>query len=140
MAYEPTVWETGDVITAEKLNKAERGIASASDVIYVKFTLDNKVASCDASFADIFAAINTNKKAVFADLTVVNDTRLIFPLSLSDSDPEYCYVYGVGFKVPSITAGYPMDYVSGYGLRMNNNGESDVIDIASFELLGNTGD
>lgn len=29
MAYTPTVWETGDVITAEKLNKAEQGIAAA---------------------------------------------------------------------------------------------------------------
>lgn len=30
MAYEPTVWATGDVITAEKLNKAERGIEENS--------------------------------------------------------------------------------------------------------------
>ena len=30
MAYIPTVWETGDVITAEKLNKAEEGIEAAS--------------------------------------------------------------------------------------------------------------
>lgn len=32
MAYTPTVWETGDTITAEKLNKAEQGIASAGSV------------------------------------------------------------------------------------------------------------
>ena len=138
MAYTPTEWETGDVITAEKLNKAEQGIAAASDVIYVNFTLDNGTASCDASFADIFTAINTNKKAVFADLSVVGETRLIFPLSLSDSDPEYCYVYGIGFKVPSITAGYPMDYVQGYGLKMYNSGDADVVNIAEFEILCNT--
>lgn len=30
MAYTPTVWETGDTITAEKLNKAEQGIAAAN--------------------------------------------------------------------------------------------------------------
>lgn len=29
MAYTPTVWQAGDVITAEKLNKAEQGIAGA---------------------------------------------------------------------------------------------------------------
>lgn len=28
--YTPTVWQTGDVITAEKLNKIENGIAGAS--------------------------------------------------------------------------------------------------------------
>ena len=33
MAYTPTVWQTGDVITAEKLNKAEQGIAGAYDII-----------------------------------------------------------------------------------------------------------
>lgn len=30
MAYTPTVWANGDVITATKLNKAENGIAAAS--------------------------------------------------------------------------------------------------------------
>lgn len=33
MAYTPTEWVTGDVITAEKLNKAEQGIAEASALI-----------------------------------------------------------------------------------------------------------
>lgn len=27
MAYEPTEWACGDVITSEKLNKIERGVA-----------------------------------------------------------------------------------------------------------------
>lgn len=35
MAYIPTEWATGDVITAEKLNKAENGIAANSGMIYV---------------------------------------------------------------------------------------------------------
>ena len=30
MAYEPTVWASGDVITSAKLNKLEQGVASAS--------------------------------------------------------------------------------------------------------------
>ena len=29
MSYEPTVWETGDVVTAEKLNKLENGVANS---------------------------------------------------------------------------------------------------------------
>ena len=29
MAYEPNTWETGDTITAEKLNHLEQGVASA---------------------------------------------------------------------------------------------------------------
>lgn len=28
MAYNPTVWQTGDIVTAEKLNKLENGLAN----------------------------------------------------------------------------------------------------------------
>lgn len=35
MAYVPTVWATGDIITAEKLNKAEQGIANAGIVLTI---------------------------------------------------------------------------------------------------------
>lgn len=28
MAYDPTTWQTGDVITAEKMNKLEQGVAN----------------------------------------------------------------------------------------------------------------
>lgn len=31
MAYTPTVWQTGDIVTSEKLNHAENGIAAAND-------------------------------------------------------------------------------------------------------------
>lgn len=37
MAYTPTEWATGDVITAEKLNKAEGGIEANSKAIYTVF-------------------------------------------------------------------------------------------------------
>ena len=29
MSYEPTNWKNGDIVTADKLNKLERGVASA---------------------------------------------------------------------------------------------------------------
>lgn len=35
MAYVKTVWATGDVITAEKLNKAEEGIEANSRLVYM---------------------------------------------------------------------------------------------------------
>lgn len=35
MIYTPTVWQTGDIITAEKLNKAEQGIEANSNIVYV---------------------------------------------------------------------------------------------------------
>lgn len=46
MAYEPTVWKNGDVITAEKLNKLENGVGDSGDeesnVVTVLFTHDHK--------------------------------------------------------------------------------------------------
>lgn len=35
MAYTPTVWATGDTITAEKLNKMEQGIVAADNVVMI---------------------------------------------------------------------------------------------------------
>lgn len=32
MAYEPTVWASGDTVTAEKLNKIEQGIVNGADI------------------------------------------------------------------------------------------------------------
>ena len=38
MSYTPTNWATGDVITAEKLNKLEQGVASGGGVLIVTGT------------------------------------------------------------------------------------------------------
>lgn len=38
MAYEPTSWSKGDVVTSDKLNKIERGIANAGGVMRVMST------------------------------------------------------------------------------------------------------
>lgn len=35
MSYEPTTWDTGDVITAEKMNHLEQGVASGGSVATV---------------------------------------------------------------------------------------------------------
>ena len=40
MSYEPTEWKTGDIVTAEKLNKMENGIEDAGGVLLVNAILD----------------------------------------------------------------------------------------------------
>ena len=55
MAYTPTVWATGDVITAEKLNHAEGGIEAAYPLI-VTATLGDESATLDKTWAEIYAA------------------------------------------------------------------------------------
>lgn len=54
MAYTPTVWATGDVITAVKLNKAEAGIQAANaDVLIVTIDAEDTM---NKKFSEIFAA------------------------------------------------------------------------------------
>lgn len=55
MAYVKTVWETGDVITANKLNNMEGGIEAANDqlfVITVTWAEDFSSATLDKALSD----------------------------------------------------------------------------------------
>lgn len=56
MAYEPTVWKSGDVVTSAKLNKIEQGIANA--ILKVNITIDEQtgVATLDKTWQEILDA------------------------------------------------------------------------------------
>ena len=62
MAYTPTEWQTGDIITAEKLNKAEEGIAAASFVVTGSY--ENGTLTLDQETQDIISACVTGNCAV----------------------------------------------------------------------------
>ena len=76
MAYEPTVWKTGDTITAEKLNKIEKGLGAElfkveaealfnGDLSETKTCLEcADVLSIDKSVDEILAAIEAEKHVV----------------------------------------------------------------------------
>lgn len=56
MAYEKTTWQSGDVVTSEKLNNIENGIANRSMVIH---TTDNGVKYVmDKTFSEVLEAFN----------------------------------------------------------------------------------
>lgn len=72
MAYTPTVWATGDVITAEKLNKAEQRIAANSNIVYVaKGEMTDDPAITEGDFDDACAVIEAGGIVVLA-LTIVS--------------------------------------------------------------------
>lgn len=59
MSYVKTVWETGDVITAEKLNNLEDGVANAGSVLKLTFTEDPNnegVFVCNHTWQEIYNA------------------------------------------------------------------------------------
>lgn len=55
MAYTPTQWNTGDDVTATKLNKLEQGVANASGALIIT---DNGTA-LDKTFAEIYDAVHS---------------------------------------------------------------------------------
>lgn len=70
MAYTPTTWATGDIITAEKLNNIERGIRDSETLnAIVTLTLDTSnptvpkilTATCSHTCTDIANAYNSGK-------------------------------------------------------------------------------
>ena len=70
MAYTPTEWETGDIITAEKLNKAEQGIAAANaDVLIVtasEGTLDKKFSEIYSAFPKVLYAYDDEGEVLYS--------------------------------------------------------------------------
>lgn len=80
MAYTPTEWETGDVITAEKLNKAEEGIAAASALVCsIEFT-SATTATIDEDYGDIVAAIRAGRSVIFMNDDMENGVISYFTL------------------------------------------------------------
>lgn len=71
MAYTPTEWKNGDVITAEKLNKIESGIESASSgggiMIINAVVAKNEssyIVTADKTYENVLAAYNEGKMVV----------------------------------------------------------------------------
>ena len=75
MSYEKTTWETGDTITAEKLNNLEGGVERAQPnveffIIHVTEAVDeqfNKHFTADKTFSEIVAAANAGKILAMTD-------------------------------------------------------------------------
>ena len=56
MAYEPTTWKSGDVVTSAKLNKIEQGIANAGGGGVFVVGLDMQTMTLNKTWQEIFDA------------------------------------------------------------------------------------
>ena len=71
MSYIPTEWQTGDIVTAEKLNNMESGISAASasggGLQIIEVTMSNQgVVSCGKSYNELCAYIESGKSLLFS--------------------------------------------------------------------------
>lgn len=106
MAYTPTNWQTGDIITAEKLNKAERGIADAFPlVVGVRMAEGSQSAMVmDKTYADI-------EEAIDKDLPVIMNQKVY----ASEDELLGAYLYYLMSAGTSQTSGYEVTVLSVQG-------------------------
>ena len=89
MAYEPTNWKTGDVVTSAKLNKLEQGVVAGSGVLVLHSTYDESLDTyvLDKTAFEIYSASLEGKVVVIAP----NSETMLFTtsyLSLITVNPE----------------------------------------------------
>lgn len=87
MAYTPTVWETGDVITAAKLNNMEQGIEDAFVTPEVTAADQGKVLTVDSS-GEWAAADPTMDVYEMEGTTTLDATFAPTGFSLTTGDPD----------------------------------------------------
>ena len=95
MSYTPTTWADNDVITVQKLNKMEQGLAEQKSEVFVinvsysyNYENDSTTYLADKTYAEIKAALLAGKNLIIKQ----NDS--IVPLSvLDESSEEYSIEY-----------------------------------------------
>ena len=80
MAYEPTNWKTGDVVTSAKLNKLENAVAQSGGV-YIVHDVDGTL---DKTFNEIASAAENNAIMIVAN---DNGTNYSFVNNISINEP-----------------------------------------------------
>lgn len=93
MSYTPTNWQTGDTITAEKLNNLEEGVASGAVII-----TDNGT-QLDKTYAEIYDLVNSGTPCF-----------ILYDLDKSVSDLDSDYTYYVKLMKVTTVYKYADDY------------------------------
>lgn len=119
MTYMPTNWQTGDIVTAEKLNKLENGVANADGA--GGFMLVSRTDSgINKSYNELLAAVNNSIMPVLvstyeegSDTDGETDTRLYELQGLLSARSSQGNAYQASFRsaesFASTDADHPMD-------------------------------
>lgn len=59
MAYEPTNWKTGDVVTSAKLNKLENAVANGGGILVVHDNISDNGRTLDKTWQELFDAMSS---------------------------------------------------------------------------------
>lgn len=106
MAYTPTEWQTGDIVTAEKLNKMEGGIENAGGggnlVATVTFNESENYFTLDKSWQDIKAVFDAGGVVMARYMTneePLTEIDIWYLISIISMElPTGDMVYGARFR------------------------------------------
>lgn len=103
MSYTPTQWQTGDTITANKLNNIENGIKNISEPFIVTLTptAEDFSGVMDKTVAEIQAAYDSGKKIIF-HMTALGVT-VDMPINYTDNDGSIYNDFGAYLIVPQMS-------------------------------------
>lgn len=95
MSYTPTNWQTGDTITAEKLNNMEGGIENANEPFVITFTptAQDLSGTMDKTVAEINAAYEAGQKICFHLITGANEFYDIDVIRVYTTSRGYRYFH-----------------------------------------------
>lgn len=107
MAYEPTNWQAGDVVTSAKLNKMEQGIASGANILVahaMQEVVDNESSGEEAS-PTVLKLDKTAREILDADFTIViidipesimaNTTQILFIAAIQVNPETEAYQFSI---------------------------------------------
>ena len=108
MSYTPTTWKSGDIVTSEKLNKIENGLAEIaesdnSEFVIPIFTWDEEEnLTCNMTFNELNSAIQNGKRclgcfgisegeSMFYVLDYYTDTQYWFKSTFQTTQALICF-------------------------------------------------
>lgn len=114
MAYTKNTWQTGDIVSSQKLNHMEDGIADAGGVMVI----NDVNGTLDKTWQEIYDAMSAGKLCIVRnDMWASNSVIAVVPvMSVAIADGDY----GVSITVDnwyhaSSATGYPVHKSGGEG-------------------------
>lgn len=133
MAYTPTEWQSGDIVTSAKLNKIEQGIAGAGGgIMYVTISYDESegepVYSADNTLDEIIAAVGAGRDV---RATMAQGGGYYYLTSCGDDSVSKHAEFNQVAVFPN--EDLSSTYLSSTYIHMNNEGSGDVVEVLYVE-------
>lgn len=115
MAYEPTEWKSGDVVTSAKLNKLEQGVKGAGVTLVVNGIITEGTPTLDKTWQEIHDADFAIIKAPLNEDGTITGYNYIASIGYDSDTQKYVLstfgIYdGSTVEVTQYTADSPNDY------------------------------